>query len=187
MKKDPIALLVVGTFFAILSFSGVPAAPASSQIAPTPPPVVGDPIRLFDAQDLNGRAVDIQGLLKGKVGVVTFWATWCQPCIQEIPQLRDINRKYRDQGLVILGIGMHQGGDTPALQRHMAARQLINYLLLFDHARAFETGYALKGVPHNVIVGRDGKIRWQGPALPDDLESRIKTLLAEESSAAGQG
>ncbi len=132
--------------------------------------------------------VDLPALLQGKVGLVAFWASWCQPCIDEIPSLRDLARNYRDRGLVLVGVGLQEEGDTAAKQGHVAARHLVNYQLLFDQSHQFQRAYSIRTLPLSVLIGPDGKIRWQGAALPDDLETRIQTLLKEQGSGgAGQG
>jgi len=137
--------------------------------------------------DLEGQAVDVAFLTRGKVTLIAMWASWCQPCIEEIPRLRDLARVYRDRGLVVVGIGVEQGEDTPAKQRHVAARQLVNYLLLFDAGRSFQTAYDLRSLPFSILVGADGRISWQGNVLPADLEARIQVLLKEASGVGGLG
>src|SRR5271155_148455 len=59
--------------------------------------------------DVNGKAVRLQDFA-GKVVVVDFWATWCPPCRAEIPHLISLQDKYKEQGLVIVGISLDQGG-----------------------------------------------------------------------------
>jgi len=160
------------------------ADPDAPSVAPAPQK---DSARLFKIVDLDGQAVDVASLARGKVALIAMWASWCQPCIEEIPKLRDIARTYRDKGLLVLGIGLEQGGDTPAKQRHVAARQLVNYLLLFDAGRAFQTAYGLRSLPFTLLVASDGIIAWQGAVLPSDLEARIQALLTEAHRAGSTG
>lgn len=131
--------------------------------------------------------VDVPALLKDKVGLVTFWASWCKPCVEEIPKLRDLNEKFRRQGLVVLGIGLQEGGETPAKQRQMAARLLMSYPLVFDQQKEYETAYALHALPLNVLVAADGKVLWKDVALPEDLGTRIESLLRDAPLAGGGG
>jgi thiol-disulfide isomerase/thioredoxin len=171
---------------ALLLLSAVPAIarPDSTPGAPSAP---RDPARLFKIVDLDGQAVDVASLTYGKVALLAMWASWCQPCIEEIPKLRDLAKLYRDRGLVVVGIGLEQGQDTPAKQRHVAARQLVNYLLLFDSGRVFQSAYGLRSLPFTILVDADGRIAWQGALLPQDLDARIQALLADARRSGGTG
>jgi peroxiredoxin len=169
---------------ALLSAAPAISSPSPPTGAPSP---LGDPARLFKIVDLDGQAVDVASLTQGKVALLAMWASWCQPCIEEIPKLRELAGLYRDRGLVVVGIGLEQGQDTPAKQRHVAARQLVNYLLLFDAGRAFQTAYELRSLPFTILVDAEGRIAWQGALLPPDLDARIQTLLADARRSGGTG
>ncbi|MBI3447744.1 MAG: TlpA family protein disulfide reductase [Acidobacteria bacterium] len=143
-------------------------------------------MRVFTVPDLDGAAVDVASVLRGKVGVIAMWASWCEPCLAEIPKLRDLSRAYRDRGLAVLGVGVQQGEETPAKQRRMAAKQLVNYMLLFDEQREFQRAYDLRSLPFTILIGSDGKVRWLGSVLPPDFEARIQTLL-KEGPGGGHG
>ena len=172
----------IALLLAVLAAALAGTAAASTSPAP---PASGETALLFDAPDLTGTTVDLHALLKGQVGLVAMWATWCQPCVEEIPRLREIARTYRDKGLVVVGVGLGRGGDTPPKQRQVAARQLVNYLLVFDQDGEYEKGYGLSSLPYTVLVGADGRIRWQGNVLPDDLDARIQATLAESPGRQG--
>ena len=163
------------------------AEPAETGAVPPQRPADGQPALLYTIPDLGGRSVDMAGLLQGKVALVAFWASWCQPCLEEIPRLRDLSRSWRHRGVTVVGVGLEEGGDTPAKQRQMAARQLVNYQLLFDQGASFQKAYGLHSLPFNMLIGSDGKIRWQGPILPDDLESRLQALVAEPAPPVREG
>lgn len=181
-RTPRIAGLLLAAAFISFSIAGAgPESPSSPRAAP------GENVRLFPVPDLNGQTVDLAPLIHGKVALIAMWASWCEGCIEEIPRLRELARSYRDHGLVVVGIGLTQGEETPAKQRHMAARQLVNYLLLFDAEREFQTAYSLRSLPFTLLVGADGKIRWQGAVLPGDLEARVQALLKEIPGGGGQG
>ena len=157
---------------------------AGEPTVPTVPPAEGQAAIVYPVPDLNGRLVDLGTELKGNVSLITFWTSWCSPCVQEMPRLRAIARTHRGKGVVVVGIGLREGGDTAAKQAQTAGRQLVNYLLLFDKDGLFQAAYGLRSVPHNLLVGADGKVRWQGADLPDDLESKIQALLAEAAGGS---
>jgi peroxiredoxin len=145
----------------------------------TDPSAVKSEFPAFTLPDLDARSVDLSALLSGKVGLVTFWASWCQPCIAEIPALRVVNAQFQTQGLIVLGIGLKQGGDTAPKQRQAAMRNMMDYNLVFDEKDLYQTAFQITSLPLNLLVDATGKIRWRGPGLPEDLRSRVMELLKE--------
>ncbi len=178
---------LVGLFGVLASVAAPGPAEAQSR-APDPAeateavparPTEGSQALVFEAPDLRGSAVDVSSLIQGKTALVAFWTSWCQPCIQEIPLLRSLARTYRDRGLVIVGVGLRQGGETPEKQRMAAARQLVNYQLVFDEQGLYQSTYALDKLPYTILVDPEGKISWEGNILPEDLEERIKKHIID--------
>ncbi len=155
--------------------------------APSPPPSVGESAPFFPVPDLRGEEVDLPGLLRGKVVLVAFWAAWCPPCLEEVPRLRVTHWKFQEAGLVVVGVGLRQGGDTMQVQRAMARRHLMDYVTVFDEGNDFKRTYGIRSIPWNMIVARDGRLVWQDSQLPGDLEARIEALLAEEGPGEEEG
>ena len=95
---------------------------------------------------------------RGKVLVVNFWATWCKPCLEEIPEFVRMQQKFGPQGLQFVGIAI----DTPAKVREFAAKYRMNYPVLIGEMEAIElartAGNALGGLPFTVIVDRRGRL-----------------------------
>jgi thiol-disulfide isomerase/thioredoxin len=109
--------------------------------------------------------------------LLVFWATWCAPCIEEIPTLRSLEDFYRPRGFRVVGVGMNEGGDTAPLVKAATNRHGINYEVLFDAKGAIKAAFAVPGIPWSVLVDRDGIVRWAGPALPKDASARIRSIL----------
>ena len=165
----------------LLAALSVPALlPAAEPESPVRPPSPGDPAPLFPAQNLLGEEIDLPGLLQGKVALIAFWASWCPPCLDEVPILRLAHRDYRKAGLVVVGLGLRQGGDTIIRQRGLARRYGMEYLTVFDAQDVYKKAYRVRMIPWTMLLGRDGRLVWHGNELPQDLDDRIKTLLAEE-------
>lgn len=107
---------------------------------------------------------------KGKVVLVNFWATWCQPCNTEIPWLIEFNQKYGPRGLVVLGVAMDDEGKRTVEPWVTTRRfdvdghpELMNYPILLGNDKIAEKFGATIGLPTSFLYSRDGK--------------RIKTIL----------
>ena len=177
---------IVPILLTLLLWASLPARPVAARPdeaeSPEPkagPPPLGAEAPTYEAPDLYGRPVDVAGLIEGKVTLVVFWASWCRPCIDEIPTLRSLARTYRRRGLVVVGVGVMEGGDTPEKQRQVAARQLVNYQLIFDNQGKYQAAYGLDALPYSLLLGSDGRISWQGKHLPEDLEEKVKVHILE--------
>src|SRR5690606_34328459 len=114
---------------------------------------------LFESSfpDVNG---DLQAIRQwqGKTIVVNFWATWCPPCLEEMPELSRMYRQYQPQGLVVLGIS----SDEPDKIRMFAAETPVSYPLLSGELAAMPLSESLgnnKGIlPYTVVISEDGSI-----------------------------
>jgi peroxiredoxin len=126
-------------------------------------------------KDMNGAEVRLADY-KGKVILVNVWATWCGPCELEIPELVEAYAKYKDKGVVILGVSLDDSAET--LRAYAPKKQMTYPLLLWEDA--FEDAYGpIVGVPITFFIGRDGTIsrRHFGPVSKEGLDREIKALL----------
>jgi cytochrome c biogenesis protein CcmG/thiol:disulfide interchange protein DsbE len=131
----------------------------------------------FVLKDMTGRDVKLADF-KGKPLVLNFWATWCGPCQLETPQLEALSRKYRDQGLTILGISTE---DAPEAIRRFAAEFKVSYPLLVGVDRTdVQDAFNWTGVlPTSVFIRADGTIagRLVGPETDAYWDRRIRALF----------
>jgi peroxiredoxin len=126
-------------------------------------------------KDMNGGEVRLADY-KGRVILVNVWATWCGPCELEIPELVEAYAKYKDKGVVILGVSLDDSAET--LRAYAPKKQMTYPLLLWEDA--FEDAYGpIVGVPITFFIGRDGTIsrRHFGPVTKEALDREIKALL----------
>jgi thiol-disulfide isomerase/thioredoxin len=114
--------------------------------------------------------------LKGKVVLVNFWASWCAPCLQEIPEFIKVREALHDKGFEILGVSTD---DTPEQLREFAAKFNTNYPLVQVTAEVEEAYGPVFGLPTSILVGRDGSVckRHFGPLSKEQLEKEVKALL----------
>ncbi|MEP7064273.1 MAG: TlpA disulfide reductase family protein [Betaproteobacteria bacterium] len=128
--------------------------------------------------DLAGTPQSL-GQWQGKVLVVNFWATWCAPCREEMPELVRAQAKYGAKGLQIVGIGI----DDAAKMRQFTQSIHLNYPALDGGFGALELskafGNSAMALPFTVIIDREGAIALQklGPVSPEQLESIATQLL----------
>jgi cytochrome c biogenesis protein CcmG, thiol:disulfide interchange protein DsbE len=113
---------------------------------------------------------------RGKVVLLDFWATWCYPCREETPHLVDLQQKYGDRGLQILGISMDDSPDPVGpfyRQFHM------NYPVVIGTAKTGESYGGILGLPITFLIGRDGRIYAKHIGATDAavFENEIKSLL----------
>jgi thiol-disulfide isomerase/thioredoxin len=113
--------------------------------------------------------------LKGKVVVVEFWATWCPPCRKSIPHLIGLHEKYAKKGVTIVGLS-NEPKDTvePFVQA-----QKMNYIVGWGSKSAGD--YGVRGIPTAFVIGRDGKVAWQGHPMDDEFEKAIANAIADKT------
>ncbi|MGH9713424.1 MAG: TlpA family protein disulfide reductase [Candidatus Acidiferrales bacterium] len=136
-------------------------------------------------KDLQGKDVKLADL-KGKVVVVNFWATWCEPCQIEIPWMIGFQQKYADKGFTLLGVAMDDEGKSvvgPYVEKTQfdvdGTKMPMNYPIVIGNDDLSSKFGGLIGLPTTVVIGRDGKIhkRFLGLVSHDELEKEIKELL----------
>ncbi len=133
----------------------------------------------FSLTDLSGRRIDL-ATYRGHVVVLNFWATWCAPCRAEIPEFVDLQKKYGNQGLQILGISLD---DEAGPVRDFYRQFKINYPVAIGDAGLAERYGGILGLPVSFVIDCDGKIqaRYTGKADEIQLEDEVKPLLKAPS------
>jgi thiol-disulfide isomerase/thioredoxin len=125
----------------------------------------------------SGNPLDLERL-RGKVVVVDFWASWCEPCRHSFPWLNEMQAKYADRGLVIIGVNVDRdGAEAERFLRETPAR----FRIVYDPAGALATRYDVPGMPSSYVIGRNGDIvaRHIGfrTALRQDREAELQNIL----------
>ncbi|MEJ2761661.1 MAG: TlpA disulfide reductase family protein [Gammaproteobacteria bacterium] len=140
--------------------------------------VVGKARPEFSLPDLSGRRHSIDEW-DGRVIALNFWATWCPPCLKEIPQLISLQSEYGDRGLQIIGIALQK----PAAVADFARKHGINYPVLAGEAAvvrvAEDYGNTIGALPNTVVIDRQGRIAYArpGPVTVEKMQKIIRPLL----------
>ncbi len=129
----------------------------------------------FTLKDMNGADFKLAEQ-KGKVILLNFWATWCAPCLAEIPEFVKFYDEKRDQGFVIVGVLTEDSGEN---LRAFASEKKMNYPVVMMKPELEDAYGPIFGLPTSVLIARDGSVckRHFGPMSRDQLEREIKSLL----------
>lgn len=145
--------------------------------APKPPPGVamarrGEPLPAFEVPDLDGTPVAVPGQWASRPLLVNVWASWCGPCIEEMPELQRFHAEQDANGVQVVGIAL----DDADAVRDFLRRVPVDYPILVDAAGPADAGVRLgnpKGVlPYSVLVSADGRLLKQriGPFEHGEIE-----------------
>jgi len=142
---------------------------------------VGQPFEVSFEDAISGRTVDMRGL-NGQVVVVDFWATWCGPCIAEMPHMKELYAEYHDQGVEFLGISLdnpEERGGLTALKEYVAENEVPwpQYYQGKGWEGDFSMSWGINSIPALFIVDKHGVLR--SVSARGELETMIPELLAE--------
>jgi peroxiredoxin len=139
--------------------------------AGTAPPSAPD----FTRTDLSGSSIGLRSY-RGKLVLLNFWATWCAPCLSEVPRFAAWQRQYGPAGLQILGVSMD---DDPAPVRTAYQKFHLNYPVVMGDAQLGELFGGVLGLPFTYLIDPRGRIvdRFEGEPDLKRMEARIQGLL----------
>lgn len=131
---------------------------------------------------LDGEPITLD-VYRGELVLLNFWATWCPPCLREIPELIRLQEELADRGVAIVGIAA-QSGKVEAVREFMADHAMNYPIWMVDDSSLDK--YGVVGFPFTFLIDRDGQIRMRyvGPQTYDRLLADIVALLAEEGAGA---
>ena len=134
----------------------------------------------FSAVMADGRRLSLAAL-RGKVVLLTFWATWCQPCRDEMPLFERLHRDLGGRGLVVLGVNARE---DPAPIVEFARALDLSFPLAVDPDGKVGAAYGVVGLPTTFLIGRDGRAVGRTVGVrawgSDAARALIRALLAEE-------
>ncbi len=182
MKRLGIAVLVV--VVAVIGYRTARLGRASGPPAPlVRPEQMVEPKRPeaadFTLKDLEGNPVTLSDF-KGKVVLVDFWATWCPPCVAEVPHFKSLHKEYNAQGFEIIGISLDKGG-VPVVRDFVEERE-IPYINVMGTREVTLAYGGIRGIPTTFLIDREGRVaeKWVGFHEEGEFARAIEKLLEEE-------
>jgi peroxiredoxin len=152
--------------------------------------VIDQPVVDFELEDLEGNKVSLSDL-EGKIIFLNFWATWCPPCRDEMPHMQVFHEKYKDEGVVILGVSPNQvenrgGNDAEKAEkkvREFIAENGFTFPILLDRDDSVWEIYQQRGIPANYMIDKSGTVKYLKPGAFSSLEEMEAFLRALQLSS----
>jgi thiol-disulfide isomerase/thioredoxin len=128
------------------------------------------------ADVVSGETIDSSSF-KGKSLLVTFFATWCPPCIQEVPTLIKLQNSYKDKGFSVIGLSVDQGGSQ--VVKKLVLKKSINYPVMMADDMTIQNFGGVYGIPVSFLVNKKGNVvkKYTGYIAKSILEKDIKKIL----------
>ena len=159
IKNSILFITVIITVIAIAGTSGFLLQQFLASEKPTVPnsAFIGHPAQEFSMRDLEGNIRNITDW-KGKVVLLNFWATWCPPCLREIPDFIELQNKYKNSDFQIIGIAI----DNIDAVKTFATENAMNYPVIPAETEAIELGQrygnTIGALPYSVFINRNGDV-----------------------------
>jgi peroxiredoxin len=140
------------------------------------PPLLPRPAPALNVTSLDGKTLSLANY-KDKVVLVDFWATWCKPCIDGMPEVDKLHKELSAKGLVVLGVSIDQ--DTKKVGPFAAKKRLSYDLVLDSKAKPTWQAFNVKAIPALFLIDKQGQIvaQWKGKVDHKELRSAVETAL----------
>jgi peroxiredoxin len=170
-RSIAIVLSILAACAAVLFFSaagsGDDAVKGVKLHSPAPP---------WELEDVNGKTVRSSDFTN-KVVILDFWATWCPPCRAEIPGFIELQKQYQQQGLVVVGISLDQGGAD--VVKSFMQKMGVNYPVVLGNQKVSDAYGGIEGIPTTFVIDRQGRIanKHLGLTAKEEFVKEIEPLL----------
>ena len=146
-------------------------------------PALGEAVPNFTLRQPDGQVVALSDY-RGKIVLLNFWATWCAPCIEEMPSLNRLAERYAGKGLEIVAVSVDE---DPAAYQDFLSKNQISFLTLRDPSRNTSERYGTFKLPESYLISRDGRLLQKIIGAADwtssEMISYVESLLAAPGSS----
>jgi thiol-disulfide isomerase/thioredoxin len=159
-------------------------APAPEKESPPPSVPIGEPAPLALGETLDEQAIDASAF-RGRLVVLSFWATWCPPCLKELPRLEELHRAHGQQGLEIVAVNF--GETSRTVRKFLRANRVLTLRVTLDPGKAVAQQYGVRGIPATVLLDWNGNVRWATTGYDEGYDQRLReqiVALVKEADAA---
>tara|TARA_B100000315_G_scaffold253581_1_gene292662 strand:+ start:4128 stop:4676 length:549 start_codon:yes stop_codon:yes gene_type:complete len=158
-----------------VSSARVEAKEQRSFAASTPEsPRVGFRAPTFSLPDLHGNEVSLSDF-RGKVVLVNFWATWCGPCVIEMPSMEKLYREFQNEGFEILAVSNDTQGQM--ITKPFKEQFGLTFPILHDLQHEVNAAYHIRSIPASMLIGKDGVITYRVPGARDWYSEKARDMI----------
>ncbi len=141
-----------------------------------PHPLLGQPAPPFVTTNVDGHPIDLKKYLRKNVIMLDFWATWCGPCVQAMPEVDAVAKKFANKGLVFFGVN---AGEDAATVKEFLKDSKLEVPVALDEKNEISPLYKVEGIPQTLLIGKDGKVQ----VVHVGYSSQLGKLLTKEIEA----
>ncbi|RHW36053.1 thiol-disulfide oxidoreductase ResA [Neobacillus notoginsengisoli] len=129
----------------------------------------------FNLKTLDGNVLELKKL-RGKAVLINFWATWCEPCKKEMPDIQEAYNQYKDQNFEIIGVGFQE---SEISINNFIQNYHLSFPVVIDKSGEVINAYSVRFVPTSVFIDSEGTIKrtYEGQMSRDQLDQWIKEIL----------
>jgi peroxiredoxin len=142
-------------------------------------PAIGEKAPDFTLRSSLGKNLRLSEY-RGQVVMINFWATWCGPCRQELPQLNRLYVQYQRAGFVLLGLNID---DNPKSAQQLVDQLSLGFPVLFDPKKQVSSRYDVDAMPSTLLIDRGGVVRYlhrgYRSGVENEYEAKVRELLKQ--------
>ncbi len=130
---------------------------------------------------------------RGNVVILTFWASWCAPCLVELPTFAEIENQYHERGLRVLAINVDEGDEGKVFAKDFWAKEKFTFPTFFDSDKKLQSQFGVDILPSNFVIDRAGRIAfsgfgandWSNPQTKDFIDGLLQEEVSQKEVSPG--
>ncbi|WP_431242421.1 TlpA family protein disulfide reductase [Flavobacterium sp. P21] len=135
----------------------------------------------FSLKDINNKAISLADFKGKKYILIDFWASWCAPCREELPYIKELYKNYKSQGFEIISVTKDEKSDLWKKAIEKEKIQSWKHVSILENQSTVDKDYFVNGIPHKVLIDKNGIIigKWKGSGENNkhDLQRQLKSIF----------